>query len=136
MANPNGNPENLIPNSHRSPDEVRKNGSIGGKKSVEVRRQKKLLSEAYAKMLADQHSIVIEGKEEKITGLQLIERVNLKILQKEDSTSVQLQRLMLEATEGTKFEIESTVETTDLTEGMTVEQKRKRVEEILARRLG
>lgn len=39
------NEENLIPNNKRSPSEVRENGSKGGKKSAEVRREKKRLRE-------------------------------------------------------------------------------------------
>ena len=39
------NEQNLIPNSKRSPSEVRKNGSKGGIKSGEVRRKRKTLRE-------------------------------------------------------------------------------------------
>lgn len=39
------NESNLIPNSQRTPEELRKMTSNGGKKSGEVRRKKKLLKE-------------------------------------------------------------------------------------------
>ena len=39
------NEKNLIPNSKRSPKEVRENGRKGGQKSGEVRREKRLLKE-------------------------------------------------------------------------------------------
>lgn len=44
--------ENLIPNSQRSPSEVRANSSKGGIKSGQVRRQKKTVAE-YLKKWAD-----------------------------------------------------------------------------------
>lgn len=46
------NEQNLIPNSKRSPSEVRKNGSKGGIKSGEVRRQRKTLREELLALLA------------------------------------------------------------------------------------
>ena len=36
------NEKNLIPNSERSPSEVRENGKKGGQKSGEVRREKRI----------------------------------------------------------------------------------------------
>ena len=39
------NEQNLIPNSQRSPEEVRENARKGGIKSGQVRRQKKMLRE-------------------------------------------------------------------------------------------
>lgn len=39
------NEKNLIPNSERSPSEVRENGKKGGQKSGEVRREKRILRE-------------------------------------------------------------------------------------------
>ena len=39
------NEKNLIPNSERTPNEVRENGKKGGIKSGEVRREKKLLKD-------------------------------------------------------------------------------------------
>lgn len=44
--------ENLIPNSRRSKSEVRENSAKGGRKSGEVRRQKKTIAE-YLKTWAD-----------------------------------------------------------------------------------
>lgn len=41
------NEQNLIPNSERSPSEVRKNGAKGGKKSGQVRREKKKFNELF-----------------------------------------------------------------------------------------
>ncbi len=41
------NEQNLIPNSKRSPSEVRKNGSKGGKKSGQVRAERKKFNELF-----------------------------------------------------------------------------------------
>lgn len=45
------NEQNLIPNSQRSPSEVRKNGRKGGVKSGEVRRQKKTFKQIMTSLL-------------------------------------------------------------------------------------
>ena len=45
------NENNLIPNSKRSPSEVRENGSKGGKKSGETRRRKKSMREKMKMLL-------------------------------------------------------------------------------------
>lgn len=45
------NESNLIPNSQRTPEELRKMASNGGKKSGEVRRKKKLLKERMKALL-------------------------------------------------------------------------------------
>lgn len=45
------NDENLIPNSQRSPEEVRENGRKGGIKSGEVRRQKRDMRKLMAIMM-------------------------------------------------------------------------------------
>lgn len=45
------NEQNLIPNSERSPDEVRKNGRKGGIASGKARRNKKLLRECLEELL-------------------------------------------------------------------------------------
>ncbi len=46
------NAKNLIPNNKRSPSEVRENGRKGGKKSGEVRREKKLFRELAKEVLS------------------------------------------------------------------------------------
>lgn len=46
-----GNMDNLIPNSERSPEEVRENGRKGGIKSGETRRKRKTLREELLALL-------------------------------------------------------------------------------------
>ena len=122
--------DNLIP--PRTKDEARQRGANGGKASGEARRKKALMSQMFGEWLADEHGIKLDGKERKLTGTELLKMVNTKIVLKADSTTVALERLMIEATEGSKFEV--SIESTDLTEGMTYEQKKARIDEIIAKR--
>lgn len=48
------NEQNLIPNSQRSPSEVRKNGAKGGKKSGQVRAERKKFNELFNNFLEKQ----------------------------------------------------------------------------------
>lgn len=56
------NDENLIPNSERSPSELREMGRKGGIRSGEVRRQNKRIRES-AELLAKIFTELEEGKE-------------------------------------------------------------------------
>ena len=69
------NEKNLIPNSERSPSEVRENGRKGGIKSGETRRKRKLLKE-HLELLLETKIQTSDGeitKSEAIT-LKLIEQ--------------------------------------------------------------
>ena len=46
----------------KTTEEAREKGRAGGIKSGEVRRKKKLLSQIYAELLAEEHEINIDGK--------------------------------------------------------------------------
>lgn len=50
---PRGNPQNLIPTNKRTKEEAKKISSKGGKRSGEVRRQRKTLREELLALLAD-----------------------------------------------------------------------------------
>lgn len=50
---PRGNPQNLIPANKRTKEEAKKISSKGGKRSGEVRRQRKTLREELLALLAD-----------------------------------------------------------------------------------
>ena len=69
--------ENLIPNSQRSPSEVRANSSKGGIKSGQVRRQKKTVAE-YLKKWAD--SEVSEKNKKALEALGLSEEATNRTL--------------------------------------------------------
>jgi hypothetical protein len=96
------NPENLIPGNKRTPMEARINGRKGGIKSVKVRREKKLLSEIYAEVIAELYQEDIK----KGTGSKFIIK---KILQRKDSSSVGMWRELRDATEGSKVKIQGDV---------------------------
>lgn len=58
------NEQNLIPNSERSPSEVRENGAKGGKKSGQVRAERKKFNELFNNYL-----------EKKVTDKQIKEQM-------------------------------------------------------------
>lgn len=100
-----GRIENLSPTNTVSKEVARARGSKGGKKSVEVRRQKKLMSAIYAKFLADKHKVKIDGKDQEVAGDELVNQVVKKVLARGDSASVSLMKEIREATEGSKIAI-------------------------------
>lgn len=94
-----GNKKNL---RRLTPEEARKIGSKGGKKSVEVRREKKLMSQIFAERLSD--------------GLDKdIEKVLPKIIRKGGAAAVSMMKEIREATEGSKVKTETvlTINTDD-----------------------
>ena len=92
-------PENLIPTNKRSKAKARELGRKGGIKSVQVRREKKLLSQIYGEILSDKLGIDGNGKTMKdlareiLTGSPLIYTPSVK---------VSLMKEIREATEGSK----------------------------------
>lgn len=133
MAKQKGRPENLIPNSQRTPEERRENARKAGKASVEARRKKKYFMEVYGEMLADEYDVTIDGKKEKISGKKFVKIIAKDILLRRDSASVSMLDQMRKTLDGDSLEIEATVEQVDATEGMTYEQKKKLAEEWLAK---
>jgi hypothetical protein len=95
MAKKGGNPQNLVP---LSTDRARKIGAIGGKKTGEVKRERKLLSTMYAEMLAK--GFEIEG--ERLS----LDQVVTAVLFRSDSASVSMLKEIREATEGSKVKVE------------------------------
>lgn len=63
------NEQNLIPNSERSPNEVRENGKKGGIASGKARRQKKLLRECLEILLEKE---MTDKKGETMTGAEAL----------------------------------------------------------------
>lgn len=131
MAKQKGRPENLIPNSQRTPEERRENARKAGKASVEARRKKKYFMEIYGEMLADEYDVSIDGKKEKISGKKFVKIIAKDILLRRDSASVSMLDQMRKTLDGDSLEIEATVEQVDATDGMTYEQKKKLAEEWL-----
>ncbi len=80
-------------------------GKLGGIKSAQVKKERKMLSAMYAEFLAKEHNVVVEGKSTKVSGHILADRVIAKVLSRGDSSSVRLLREMREATEGSKVQM-------------------------------
>ena len=99
------NEQNLTAEPIRTSEEAVKRGRAGGKKSGEVRREKKLMSSIYAEYLAKEHDITINGERKKISGDAMLAQVMSKILARGDSSSVSLMKEIREATEGNKTTI-------------------------------
>lgn len=95
------NEQNLKPITTLSSEEAKKRGSAGGKKSVQARRERKLVSQIYAEFLAKKHKT---GQGD-ISGDEMLEKVVMKVLARGDSSSVAMIKEIREATEGSKFDI-------------------------------
>ncbi len=91
--------ENLIPQSMRSKEEQRKIASMGGKKSVEVRREKKRISQMYAEFLSTKQEIDIDGVKVELEGQDLLNHVIARVVGRGDSASVSMLKEIREATD-------------------------------------
>lgn len=91
------NEQNLIP--VKTKEEARERGRNGGIRSGEAKREKKLLSERYAKMLASEFNIDGETLDDIIKG----------VLKRKDSASVSMLKEMREASEGSKIDLSGEV---------------------------
>ena len=95
-------PENLIPLHKRAKDKQREIRVQGAIASHKVQKEKKLLSHLYAEFLAKEHEVDIDGIPTKISGMELVNQVAMKVLSKGDSSSVSMLKEIREATEGSK----------------------------------
>jgi hypothetical protein len=101
---------NLIPNSERTPEELREMTRKGGIRSGEVRREKKLLSQIYAEFLEKEHDVISkEGERKKMSGQALLNSVMSKVLSRSDSSSVAMMREIREATEGKNVNLDGKI---------------------------
>ena len=126
---PRGNPDNLIPNSQRTPEQLREQTRKGGIISGQKRRERKLLSQIYAAMLMDEYEVTVGDEKKKITGEKLIKTVARDVLMRRDSSSVSMMKEIREATEGNNVNMSAIIETADITDGMTIEQKKELIAE-------
>jgi len=76
--------------------EARERGAVGGVKSGEAKREKKLLSEIYAKVLERKYGAQI--------GSDIIEDVIMNIIKAKGSPAVSMLKELREALEGTKVQ--------------------------------
>lgn len=102
--------ENLRP--VRTKEEARARGANGGKRSGEVRREKKLLSQVYLDLLAKKFPAT-GGKGPKAeTGAERIANRLMSIIDEGGSAGVAAAREVREATEGSKSQIEQELKIT------------------------
>lgn len=119
-----GNPDNLIPNSERTPEELKEMTTKGGIASGKARREKKLMSTIYAEFLEKEHGVIgKDGLKKNMTGNELLSSVMSKILSRGDSASVSLMKEIREATEGSKIDLNNIIKNPITVEVIGVENK-------------
>lgn len=127
---PRGNPSKLIPNSQRTPDELREQTRKGGIASGKARREKKRLSTIYGEMLAGKYEVTINGEKQKLDGAELVRFVMRDVLMRRDSASVSLLKEIRDATEGQNINLSGNIEVTSL----TPDERKARIAELEAKR--
>jgi len=105
------NAKNLVPIKTLSNDEAKKRGSKGGKASVVARREKKLMSQIYGEFLAERFKVRVDGKDQEITGADLVGRVVKTVLNEGGAPAVSLMKEIREATEGSKVTVDGEIGT-------------------------
>jgi len=115
------NEKNLIPNSERTPEQIKEMTRKGGIKSGEVRREKKLMSQIYAEFLEKDHDVVGKDGLKKMSGHQLLSSVMSKVLSRGDSAAVSLMKEIREATEGNNINIDTSLPITINIQGVNPE---------------
>ena len=100
MAKQKGRAENLISLKDRPTEEQRAIAKKGAQRSIEVRREKKLMRELYAEFLAKKYEVPIDKTKKTMTGADLCLEMLPKIVQKADASSVsffkELDRVQME----------------------------------------
>lgn len=100
------NDNNLIPNSARTPEELKEITRKGGIASGKARREKKLMSEIYAAFLEKEHDVIgKDGNIKQLSGQALLNSVMAKVLSRGDSAAVSLMRELREGTEGQRLRV-------------------------------
>lgn len=100
-----GRPENLVPNSARTPEERRENARKAGQASAKARRERKVLSEMYAEFLAGEYEVEIGDKRKKISGEKLVAETIKAVLVRGDSAAVSMLKEIREGTEGNNLNL-------------------------------
>lgn len=101
-----GRVENLIPGNKRTPEEARELGRLGGIKSGEVRKEKRLMSMILADYIARTHKVetrtnegvILDAKE--MTTDELVDYSITSALARGDSASMSAIKIITETTEG------------------------------------
>lgn len=123
---------NLVSLADRTQEEREEIARLGGIKSGEVKREKKLMSQILADYLQKEHEVVLRDDEgavidrEKISADELIQRTVTEIMNRGDSASASMIKTIAEITEGKNINLSGMVETASL----TPEERRRRIEEL------
>lgn len=104
----------LISLSDRPVEERRRIAAMGGVKQGERRKERRAISEVYAKVLAEKYDIDMNGKKQKIDGSKMLANVVIEILKRNDSSSVSMIKEMREALEGSNINFNGTMATSEM----------------------
>lgn len=115
-----GRPENLIPNSERTPEELREMTRKGGIASGEARREKRKTSELLHAYLEKKFGVEGNGLDDVLD----------LILADGGAPAISILKLDIESNEPKKLEIDSNVTMADITKALTREQKLARLKEL------
>ena len=127
---------NLVNLADRTPEEREEIARLGGIKSGEVKREKKLMSQILADYLQKEHEVVLRDDEgavidrEKVSASELIERTVTAIMARGDSASASMIKSLAEITEGKNVNLSGMIETASL----TPEERKARIAELEAKR--
>ena len=104
MAKNKGRVENLKP--CRDTETAKARGKLGGIKSGEAKREKKLMSQILADYLQKQHEVVVRDEDgavidrEKVSAEELINRTITAVMARGDGASSSMIKVLAEITEG------------------------------------
>ena len=115
-----GRLENLIPNSERTPEELREMTRKGGIASGEARREKRKTSELLHAYLEKKFGVEGNGLDDVLD----------LILADGGAPAISILKLDIESNEPKKLEIDSNVTMADITKALTREQKLARLKEL------
>lgn len=119
MSTTNKQRTNLVNLADRTPEEREEIARQGGIKSGESKREKKVLSNLYAEIIAELYDVDAPN------GLSL-KTVVQEVLKKGDSATVSMLKVMGEMTEGKKIKMDGSLSVGS----MTKEERRQRIKEL------
>jgi hypothetical protein len=123
-----GRPANL--KRIESTEEAREKGRLGGIKSGEVRKEKRLLSQVYGDILAEKFRVETDDGEIELSGYDLIKDTIRRVLARSDAPAVSMIKELREGTEGSKLALSGEL----LTSYMTPEERAARIAELEKKR--
>lgn len=128
----------LINLADRTPEERKAIASKGAKAALEVKKEKKFMSQILADYLQEEHEVVLRDDEgnvidrETIPADKLISRTVTAIMARGDSASASMIKTIGEITEGKNINLAGSLATHD----MTPEELDRRIDELEQKRKG